>query len=404
MAAPLLLLQDIHLTFGSTPLLAGAELSVGAGERLSPVGRNGTGKSTLLRIAAGLVEPDGGSRFLQPGTTVRYLAQEPDFAGFATTEEFVAAGLGPGDDPHRARQLMEQLDLTGAEDPRRLSGGESRRAALARVLAPDPDILLLDEPTNHLDIVAIEALEQTLAAARSALVMISHDRRFLADLGRATVWLDRGVTRRHERGFADFESWRDTILEDEERDRHKLDRKIVREEDWLRYGVSARRTRNQRRLAALHDLRRERKDAAEERAAGRGDTHCPGCRPVRQAGDRSQGDRQELWRAGDRARRVAHHRARRPAGHRRPERRRQDDADQSADRRAGAGCGHGAARHQPRGRHPRPDPREPRPGGDRGLGAHRGARRHGADQRPAAPRRRLHEGLPVPRPNRRARR
>ena len=260
MAAPLLLLQDIHLTFGGTPLLTGAELSVAAGERLCLVGRNGTGKSTLLRIAAGLVEPDSGTRFLQPGTTVRYLAQEPDFSGFATTEAFVAAGLGPGDDPHRVRRLLEQLDLTGAEDPQRLSGGESRRAALARVLAPDPDILLLDEPTNHLDVVAIEALEQTFAAARSAIVMISHDRRFLSDLGRATVWLDRGITRRLDSGFADFEGWRDRVLEEEERDRHKLDRKIVREEDWLRYGVSARRTRNQRRLAALHDLRRARQE------------------------------------------------------------------------------------------------------------------------------------------------
>ena len=136
------------------------------------------------------------------------------------------------------------------------------------MLAPDPDILLLDEPTNHLDVVAIEALEATLATIRSAIVMISHDRRFLADLGRATVWLDRGVTRRHERGFADFESWRDAILEEEERDRHKLDRRIVREEDWLRYGVSARRTRNQRRLAALHDLRRERKDRRKNAPLG----------------------------------------------------------------------------------------------------------------------------------------
>ncbi len=258
MAAPLLLLQDVHLTFGGTPLLAGAELSVGAGERLCLVGRNGTGKSTLLRIAAGLVEPDAGTRFLQPGTTVRYLAQEPDFSGFASTEAFVAAGLGPGDDPHRVRVLLEHFDLHGGEAPGQLSGGESRRAALARVLAPDPDILLLDEPTNHLDVVAIEALEQTLATARSAIVMISHDRRFLADLGRATVWLDRGITRRLDRGFADFEGWRDAILEDEERDRHKLDRQIVREEDWLRYGVSARRTRNQRRLGALHTLRHER--------------------------------------------------------------------------------------------------------------------------------------------------
>ena len=260
MAAPLLLLQDIRLTFGGTPLLAGAELAVGAGERLSLVGRNGTGKSTLLKVAAGLVEPDSGTRFLQPGTTIRYLAQEPDLSGFATTEAYVGAGLGPGDDPHRARRLLEDLDLSGEEDPQSLSGGERRRAALARALAPDPDILLLDEPTNHLDIVAIEALEETLAAARSAIVMISHDRRFLTDLGRATVWLDRGITRRLERGFGDFEAWRDTILEEEERDRHKLDRQIVREEDWLRYGVSARRTRNQRRLAALFDLRRDRRE------------------------------------------------------------------------------------------------------------------------------------------------
>ena len=258
MAAPLLLLQDIHLTFGGTPLLTGAELSVGAGERLTLVGRNGSGKSTLLRIATGLIEPDSGTRFLQPGTTVRYLAQEPDFSGFATADAFVAAGLGPSDDRHRVRLLLEQLDLDGAMDPARLSGGEGRRAALARVLAPDPDILLLDEPTNHLDVVAIEALEQTINSVRSAIVMISHDRRFLTDLGRATVWLDRGITRRLERGFGEFEALRDAILEEEERERHKLDRKIVREEDWLRYGVSARRTRNQRRLQALFDLRHER--------------------------------------------------------------------------------------------------------------------------------------------------
>src|SRR3954470_24319972 len=150
MAAPLLLLQDIRLTFGGTPLLDGAELSVGAGERLCLVGRNGTGKSTLLKIAAGFVEPDGGSRFVQPGATIRYLPQEPDLGGFATVGAFVQAGLAPGDDPHRGRRLVEQLGLTGEEDPARLSGGESRRAALARALAPDPDILLLDEPTNHL--------------------------------------------------------------------------------------------------------------------------------------------------------------------------------------------------------------------------------------------------------------
>jgi ABC transport system ATP-binding/permease protein len=201
---------------------------VGEGERLCLVGRNGSGKSTLLKIAAGLIEADGGERFAQPGATVRYLPQEPDLSGHPTVLAYVEAGLAPGDDPHRARYLLEHLGLTGDEEPRRLSGGEARRAALARVLAPQPDILLLDEPTNHLDLPAIEWLEAELKGLRSALVLISHDRRFLETLSRATVWLDRGVTRLIDRGFGQFEAWRDAVLEQEERDRHKLDRKIAR--------------------------------------------------------------------------------------------------------------------------------------------------------------------------------
>ena len=257
MAPPLLTLQDIHLTFGGTPLLEGAELSIGERERVCLVGRNGSGKSTLLKIAAGTVEADRGTRFAQPGATIRYLAQEPDLTGFATTLAYVEAGLAPGDDPHRARYLLEQLGLTGEEEPTRLSGGEARRAALARVLAPAPDILLLDEPTNHLDLPAIEWLESELAASRSALVLISHDRRFLEKLSRATVWLDRGTTRRIERGFAAFEEWRDQVLEEEEREQHKLGRKIVAEEHWMRYGVTARRKRNMRRVGLLAAMRKE---------------------------------------------------------------------------------------------------------------------------------------------------
>ena len=168
-APPLVQLKDIALTFGGTPLLDGVELSVAAGERVCLVGRNGSGKSTLLKIAAGLIEPDRGTRFVQPGATVRYLPQEPDFAGFATTLAYVEAGLGPGDDPYAARYLLEQLDLDGSEDPARLSGGEARRAALARVLAPSPEILLLEEPTNHLELPTIEWLEQELARRRCAL-------------------------------------------------------------------------------------------------------------------------------------------------------------------------------------------------------------------------------------------
>jgi ATP-binding cassette subfamily F protein uup len=266
MAPPLLTLQNVALTFGGTPLITGADLSVSPGERACLVGRNGSGKSTLLKIAAGLVEVDRGTRFVQPGATIRYLPQEPDLAGFPSTLAFVEAGLAPGDDPYRARYLLEQLGLTGSEDPTRLSGGEARRAALAQVLAPEPDILLLDEPTNHLDLPAIEWLEGELKSLRSALVLVSHDRRFLESLSQATVWLDRGVTRRMDRGFAHFEAWRDEVLAQEELERHKLDRKLAAEADWLRYGVTARRKRNVRRLANLHAMREQRRNRS--RAVG----------------------------------------------------------------------------------------------------------------------------------------
>ncbi|MBI4365189.1 MAG: ATP-binding cassette domain-containing protein [Deltaproteobacteria bacterium] len=256
---PLLQLKDIALTFGGTPLFTGAELSVSTGERVSLVGRNGSGKSTLLKIAAKVVEPDRGTVFVQPGALVRYLPQEPDFSGFASTLAYVEAGLRPTDDHYIARHLLEQLGLTGREDPGHLSGGEARRASLARVLAPSPDILLLDEPTNHLDLTTIEWLERDLDARRTALVIISHDRRFLSTLSRSTVWLDRGCTRRVERGFGHFEEWRDMLLAEEEREQHKLDRKIVAEEHWMRYGVTGRRKRNMRRVGHLQALREQRR-------------------------------------------------------------------------------------------------------------------------------------------------
>ncbi len=266
MAAPLLTLRDVTLTFGGAPLLHGAELMVHEGDRLCLVGRNGSGKSTLLKIAADILQADGGERVVQSGVTIRYLPQEPDLSGFSTTLAYVEAGLGPGDDVHRAQRLLEDLGLHGDEDPKTLSGGEIRRAAIARVLAPEPDVLLLDEPTNHLDLPAIEWLEAELKSMTSALVLISHDRRFLENLSRATIWLDRGRTRRMERGFTAFEAWRDDLLELEEKERHKLDRKIAMEMDWLRYGVTARRKRNQRRLAELGSLRERRK--TERRVQG----------------------------------------------------------------------------------------------------------------------------------------
>lgn len=280
MAPPLITLKNINLTFGGTPLLEGAELTVAPGDRICLVGRNGSGKSTLLKIAAGLVEPDSGERFAHPNSSVRYLPQEADFTGFSTVRDYVLAGLGPTDDPYQAEYLLAELGLSGDSEPQHLSGGESRRAALARVIAAKPDVLLLDEPTNHLDLTAIEWLETMLLGMRSALLLISHDRRFLENLSRATVWLDRGKTRRLEQGFAAFEDWRDKVLEEEEIERHKLDRKIVREDQWMHGGVTGRRKRNVRRVRELRAMRQEvreqrhvvgsvRLDAAEGSVSGK---------------------------------------------------------------------------------------------------------------------------------------
>ncbi|GAJ27990.1 ABC-F family ATP-binding cassette domain-containing protein [Acidomonas methanolica] len=261
MAPPLLLLQDIVYSLGGRPLLDGAAIGVQPGERVCLVGRNGSGKSTLLRLAAGEVQADSGTRFLQPGARAFYLAQEPDLSGFSTTYDYVSAGLEEAEQ-FQARAMLAELGLSGGETAGSLSGGEARRAALARALASRPDLLLLDEPTNHLDMPAIAWLEKELIASRAAMIVISHDRRLLETLSRAVVWLDQGVTRRLEQGFARFESWREEVLEQEETEAHKLTRRIAREEDWMRYGVTARRKRNVRRVAELAALRVRRKEMA----------------------------------------------------------------------------------------------------------------------------------------------
>lgn len=266
MATPILYLKDINLTFGGTPLLTGASLTLYPGDRICLVGRNGSGKSTLMRIAAGLVETDNGETFTQPGTKIHYLPQEPDIQGHKTIEEYVQAGLGPQDDPHQAGLLITDLLLDGASPTQNLSGGEIRRAAIARALATKPDVLLLDEPTNHLDLPAIEWLENQLRLLDSTVVMISHDRRFLENLSRQTVWMDRGKSKQLNKGFGAFEDWRDTVLEQEEIDRHKLNRKIVREEHWITHGVSGRRKRNMRRVRELSDLRQDK--ASQRKALG----------------------------------------------------------------------------------------------------------------------------------------
>jgi ATP-binding cassette subfamily F protein uup len=254
-APPILKLDDIRLTFGGAPLLDGAQLQVEPGDRICLVGRNGSGKSTLMKIAAGLVEAQSGEVFRHPSATIRYLEQAPDFGSYETVQAYAESGLGPGDDPYRVTYILEHLGLSGHEHPNNLSGGEARRAALAKVMAPEPNILLLDEPTNHLDLPTIEWLETELQKTRSALVLISHDRRFLEKVSTSTVWLDRGQARRLSRGFAHFEEWRDKTLEEEAIEQHKLGKAIEREEHWIRYGVSARRKRNMRRVGELQAMR-----------------------------------------------------------------------------------------------------------------------------------------------------
>jgi ATP-binding cassette subfamily F protein uup len=254
---PLLQLSNISLTYGGNPVFDGLDMVIQSGDRVALVGRNGSGKSTLMKVMAALVETDKGARSLSPGVTVGYMEQDPDFTGFATLGEYAAQNLDPAE-TYRIDMAADGLDFDASLDPAKASGGERRRAALAKLLAEAPELMLLDEPTNHLDIYAISWLEARLRETRAAFVLISHDRAFLRALSRATLWIDRGQVRRRESGFDGFEEWRDTLWAQEDDARHKLDRKIKAEARWAVEGISARRKRNQGRVRALQDLRAER--------------------------------------------------------------------------------------------------------------------------------------------------
>ncbi|NNF25585.1 MAG: ATP-binding cassette domain-containing protein [Rhodobacteraceae bacterium] len=255
--APLLQLSDITLNYGGDPVLDGVDLIVHGDDRLALVGRNGSGKSTLFKIIAGEVLPDGGTRAVPPGVSVGVMEQDPDLGGYATLGDFAASALEPGQE-YLVEAAATGLKFDPAAPVETASGGERRRAALAKLMAEAPDLMLLDEPTNHLDIEAIQWLEDTLKARRGAFILISHDRAFLRALARATLWLDRGRLRRNEAGFAAFEAWREEVWEAEDLARHKLDRKIKAEARWAVEGISARRKRNQGRVRALQALRAER--------------------------------------------------------------------------------------------------------------------------------------------------
>ncbi len=255
--APLLQLSDTSLTFGGNPLFSELSLVLQQGDRVALVGRNGSGKSTLMKIMAGLVEADKGDRVVPPGVTVGFMEQDPDMSGFATLGDYAASGLAEGE-AYRVNVAAEGLGFDPERPVATASGGERRRAALAKLMAEAPELMLLDEPTNHLDIAAVQWLEDTLRATKAAFVLISHDRTFLRELTRATLWIDRGMVRRQERGFEDFEAWRDKTWDEEDIARHKMDRKIKAEARWAVEGISARRKRNMGRVRALQDLRAER--------------------------------------------------------------------------------------------------------------------------------------------------
>jgi ATP-binding cassette subfamily F protein uup len=267
MAPPIIALKAASIGFGQRQLFAGLDIGVGRGERACLVGRNGTGKSTLLKAMAGLVDLDAGERFVQPGVRVSYLAQETPATGGTTVAQHVEGGLPAGTAAHKIEEVLSRLQLDGARPLASLSGGEARRASLARALAGEPDVLLLDEPTNHLDLLTIEWLERHLADYAGGVLLISHDRAFLARISDRTFWLDRGRLRMLERGYGEFEAWSDVILEEEEKTLAKFDKRIESETEWLGRSITARRKRNEGRKRRLLEMRAAR--ASWVGAAGR---------------------------------------------------------------------------------------------------------------------------------------
>ena len=254
---PLIRLSEVFLRHSDKDLFKGVTLSVFAKDRICLVGRNGTGKSTLLRILGGETDFDKGERFVQPGTRVGILPQEPNLSGHATVLDYATSGGGEG---HRAKMFLESLSLDPEQSTEGLSGGEQRRTALAKALAEQPDVLLLDEPTNHLDVDTIEWLENEVRRYDGSIVVISHDRRFLENVTDQVAWLDRGRVHHLNKNYRNFEAWSEKLLEDEARELAKLDKLIAEETQWSREGISARRTRNMGRMRRLDDLRKERRD------------------------------------------------------------------------------------------------------------------------------------------------
>ncbi len=254
---PILAYEGLSLQQGSGWLFTDIDLYVGQRDQLALIGRNGAGKTTMLKLIAGEIEADKGTRTVIPGTHVVMLEQDPDFSGFERLIDFCLDGEGAPAE-HKVQSIADQIDIDLNREANTASGGERRRAAICKALASEPDLLLLDEPTNHLDLAAIEWLEEWLNRYRGAFIVISHDRTFLTRLTKQTFWLDRGSLRRNEIGFGGYDAWIEKIYAEEERATQRLDAKLKIEAHWLVHGVTARRKRNQGRLAKLYEMREQR--------------------------------------------------------------------------------------------------------------------------------------------------
>lgn len=261
---PIFTLKNVSLSFGTNKLFDNIDIYINMGDKISLIGRNGSGKSTLLKVIAGILEPDFGEIFIQPGINISYLPQEPDFSGFKTLREVVESGLKDKNQTYSADIMIEKLGILANQPPEIASGGERKKAALAKALLGEPDILLLDEPTNHLDMPTIEILENEIKNFKGAVVLISHDRAFLGNASTAMFWLDRGIMRRSTQGFSFFETWQEQVFDQEIIEQKNLNKKIEEETSWLHKGVTARRKRNQGRLRRLQQLRAERKEQIKQ--------------------------------------------------------------------------------------------------------------------------------------------
>ena len=260
---PIYTLREISLTFGVRPLFTSVSLNICKGDKICLIGRNGSGKSTLLKIISGVIEPDKGEVFIQPGIKASYMEQDSDLSAYPTLRDAILSGLPEKErlnQAYKADILINQLEINADAETSTASGGERKKAALARALISEPDILLLDEPTNHLDITTIEKLEDIVKKFTGAVIVISHDRSFLNHVSNKTLWLDRGIIHSNNKGFTDFEAWQEAILEQEIIKEKYLNKKIEEETEWLHKGVTARRRRNQGRLRRLQQLRLERKE------------------------------------------------------------------------------------------------------------------------------------------------